>query len=215
MDAAIRPTSRHRLAYALCAATAVHLGLLALPLHGPVPAIGVESLQIRLITGARSTDAPARPAAPAAPESRPRPVQAQQAAAPVVDVPPVPTAKSTDGPAPSATPPATAEAPAPAAEAGPDAAVVTAAETEVRLALARHFRYPLLARRHGWQGDVLLAVAVAADGSLGEPTVLRSSGHAVLDRAAVEALTRIPTLSWAPGTAFTLQLPVHYRLEKG
>lgn len=46
--------------------------------------------------------------------------------------------------------------------------------------------YPQLARRRGWQGEVLLAIDVTASGIAAEPVVLRSSGFDLLDRAALE-----------------------------
>lgn len=219
MDAAvIRPTTHHRLALALCAATAVHLGLLALPLAERPRAAGAEVLHVRLIAPAVIPES--RPVATEPSRPSPHTPSPAPAPAPMPAPAPSPVAQPVAAPAPAA--PA---APAPAADQSAPAAklaatasaetAVAAAQGEVRLALARHFRYPLLARRRGWQGEVLLGVQVAADGSLGAPTVLRSSGHAVLDRAALEALARVPTLSSAPGMAFTLQLPVHYRLEEG
>ncbi len=47
--------------------------------------------------------------------------------------------------------------------------------------------YPALARRRGWEGDVVLLVEVLADGSAGEVVVAESSGHAMLDEAALDA----------------------------
>ena len=49
-------------------------------------------------------------------------------------------------------------------------------------------RYPASARRRGQEGTVLLAVTVAADGSVSEVLVARSSGHAVLDDEAVRTV---------------------------
>lgn len=45
--------------------------------------------------------------------------------------------------------------------------------------------YPLVARRLGYQGNVQVAVLVEIDGSIRDITVLGSSGHDVLDAAAV------------------------------
>ncbi|MCK9530032.1 MAG: TonB family protein [Gammaproteobacteria bacterium] len=210
MDIAASRSPHRRFALALCAATAVHVALLALPLSGrPQPRIGLAPLQVQLSRAATepATRTPAPPAKkPATPSKRemtaPRST-VMNAAAPAAAVVPNP-------------PPATTDvlAKAPNAHADHQDAMVTA-RGELDLALARHFRYPLLARRQGWQGEVLLSVPVAADGSLGPTTVLRSSGHAVLDRAALAALARVPALSWTPGIAFTLELPVRYRLHKG
>ncbi len=79
-----------------------------------------------------------------------------------------------------------------------------------------HFRYPELARRRGWQGDVRVGLRVEADGRLSHLRVLRSSGYSALDRAAVRALRDIGAIPeaaiWLHGRALDLQLPVEYRI---
>lgn len=48
--------------------------------------------------------------------------------------------------------------------------------------------YPLIARRRGFQGTVVLEVMVDRNGRVGELRVLKSSGYKVLDRAAGESV---------------------------
>lgn len=48
--------------------------------------------------------------------------------------------------------------------------------------------YPVVARRLGWQGKVLVSVEVLADGHAGQVILQRSSGHPVLDEAALSAI---------------------------
>jgi protein TonB len=48
--------------------------------------------------------------------------------------------------------------------------------------------YPLRALRRGIEGVVRIGIEVSADGSVGEATVLRSSGSRELDRAARQNL---------------------------
>lgn len=48
--------------------------------------------------------------------------------------------------------------------------------------------YPMLARRRGWSGTVLLKVRVSASGSPREIRLLKGSGHEILDTAAQEAV---------------------------
>ena len=79
--------------------------------------------------------------------------------------------------------------------------------------LARHFSYPLLARRRGWQGEVLLAFRLEADGRIIDARVSRSSGYSVLDRAALTALGKIKRIETKTPRGFAMQLPVIYRLE--
>jgi periplasmic protein TonB len=47
--------------------------------------------------------------------------------------------------------------------------------------------YPRRARRRGWTGVVLLEIHVRADGTVADVEIAETSGHTVLDRAALEA----------------------------
>jgi protein TonB len=107
----------------------------------------------------------------------------------------------------------------------PDASGDAQAGTNQRLAqrrliseLARYFSYPTLARRHGWEGQVLLSLTIEADGHLQNLRLAHSSGHAVLDSAALQALHRVARLAnaheWLGGSAVDVRLPVIYRLQE-
>lgn len=79
--------------------------------------------------------------------------------------------------------------------------------------LARHFNYPLLARRRGWQGEVLLAFRLEADGRIIDARIARSSGYSVLDHAALTALGKVKRIETGASHGFAMQLPVIYQLE--
>ena len=49
-------------------------------------------------------------------------------------------------------------------------------------------RYPSSARLNGQEGKVILKAVIRADGHLAEVSVLKSSGHQILDAAAIEAV---------------------------
>ena len=49
-------------------------------------------------------------------------------------------------------------------------------------------QYPLIARRRGYQGKVLLEVLVKKDGKPGSIRLARSSGYEILDRAAIKGV---------------------------
>ncbi len=88
----------------------------------------------------------------------------------------------------------------------------------IRLELARHFTYPWIARRRGWQGTVVLGFELLPDGRIEHIEVRKSSGHRILDLAARRALTRVGRVrldAWRPATAQPLELPVEYRLIDG
>jgi protein TonB len=48
--------------------------------------------------------------------------------------------------------------------------------------------FPAAARSRGWEGRVLVRIKVGADGSCGQASVERSSGHDMLDEAALDAV---------------------------
>lgn len=92
-------------------------------------------------------------------------------------------------------------------------------ESRLRDALAPYFTYPMMARRNGWQGQVQVGLRVEADGRLSHVRIAHSSGHTLLDSAALTALTQITTLpkaaGWLDGRHFDMVLPIEYRLIDG
>ncbi|MAT64177.1 MAG: hypothetical protein CMN57_00835 [Gammaproteobacteria bacterium] len=84
---------------------------------------------------------------------------------------------------------------------------------EIRDALQQHFFYPRLARLRNWEGDVLLGFQVRSDGRIDDVEVLKSSGRAVLDRAALSALRSVRQVAYNAAQPVDLQLPVAYRLH--
>lgn len=90
-----------------------------------------------------------------------------------------------------------------------------------RLALAREARrqkrYPVRAIEAGWEGTVDLRVSVT---TRGPPTVslVRSSGHAVLDAAALDMMGRAVPATALPaslkGQDFSVDLPVVFELPQ-
>ncbi len=83
--------------------------------------------------------------------------------------------------------------------------------------LARYFDYPYVARLRGWEGAVLLAFNIEANGHLKEIRVARSSGYAVLDDSALSALRKVQRLmetdDLLPGRKLAMRIPVIYRLR--
>lgn len=89
------------------------------------------------------------------------------------------------------------------------------ARRQLALVLRSRFRYPLLARRLGWEGQVVLDLQVAHSGRVRVLRVAASSGHAVLDQAARHALdaARIPgAAAHLRPDGLRLELTVEYRL---
>jgi protein TonB len=90
---------------------------------------------------------------------------------------------------------------------------------ELQSQLNRYLSYPLLARRRGWQGEVMVAFDINVIGQLHNVRLTHSSGFSVLDHSAVTAINKLQQIS-LPDTlgrlqAMELQLPVRYQLHEG
>ena len=184
---------------------------------------------------------PAAPAPPPAPVEKveppkpaPRltkPVPKAMQPAPVAPAPvveqPAPPVESPQPAQPVPAPPAAA-APQPTAPATQSTATLSAAPSadaqsrdQYRVQLIdearRHKRYPPLARENNWQGNVLVGVAIAADGRA-SVTVKGSSGHELLDRQALDmfrqAARAVPVPPALRGKEFALEVRAVYGLEE-
>ena len=78
-----------------------------------------------------------------------------------------------------------------------------------------HLEYPYLARRMGWEGEVLLFFRLNPTGEVEELKVLKSSGFEVLDKSAVNAVKRASKHFPRPKQIVLIKLPIQFKLEKG
>jgi protein TonB len=77
--------------------------------------------------------------------------------------------------------------------------------------------YPKLARARGWEGTTLLQLSIDAGGRVANARVLVSSGHEVLDRAALDAVASwsfIPARRGDTAVASSVEAPIVWRLAK-
>lgn len=78
--------------------------------------------------------------------------------------------------------------------------------------------YPLVARRLGKEGVVLLEVLVAADGSAADVRVVESSGFAPLDESAVATVRSrwrfVPARRAGVPIASRVTVPIRFRLDR-
>ncbi len=217
-------TGRVRWTLLLLASAAVHAAILGGWRPAPVPALGGDraaALSVTLVTlaGRRAAAATttSHSSANATPDNRQtqalrrRPQRQATRAAAIRQ-------RATTPPPPSPrTAPVKASSSTAQTAGGTDqsAAIEQRVVSRIRGALARSFTYPPRARREGWQGAVLLRFRVNSDGSLAAIRVVRSSGYALLDRAALGALIKVGRLSLdaALPHPLELQLPVIYHLE--
>jgi len=155
-------------------------------------------------------------------EPEPPPIAAQPALTPLPKPPSrKPVLRQAAAVSPSATPsPVAAESPpATTQTAALSGATTPATRSSVlrpSLAYGAKPDYPAAARQRGLQGRVLLRIGVSADGAPADVVVITSSGHTVLDRAAL-AWVRVQRFRPAmrDGTAVDgeVDLPVEFRLE--
>jgi protein TonB len=215
---------------------AVHAGLLLVWLkHSSVePVIRRPDMRLEFLTPAPvSAQATAKRQSPTAPSKDKLASEAVQnlpatvsAMAPVQVQAPVPTPAATQTSAQAAAPAAT---PVIATVAAQSSALTPAAEPEMPAAALNtdadykaaslnnpRPAYPLLAIRQGAQGQVLLLAEVLAEGRAGRIELEKSSGHALLDAAAMNA---VRTWRFSPArkngllTVQTVRIPIHFNLK--
>jgi periplasmic protein TonB len=228
--------SRRLFPTTLALSAALHAGLLY-RLSAPVyerDAPPAQLLEVVLVEIPRPTaqpdPVPPKVVPPAKKAPPPLPVSPRKEIAPVPTPAPVMAPPPAREPAPvvaaapaEALPAPTAPMPAVRADAVPAAAAPRAEEPtstppNANAAYLRNPapRYPLLARRNGEQGTVLLRVLVTRDGAPANVSVDRTSGFSQLDQAALET---VKTWRFAPARrgqqaveAWVL-VPVVFRLE--
>lgn len=235
LDIAAAAPPRRAASYALLLSLALHLlaaGALWRWAEEITPTPESPVLQVRLRAGGdvavpTPADLPPVPPAPAADQPRPR-----QAARPAPAAAPHTPAKTATTPAPL--PVASSQPPLPALPAlpatveadrsgtdvltPPEDPLVNTATVRVLEWLAQHRRYPGPARRARLQGTVEVIVVLMPDGRLVDQRIAQSSGHAILDKAALDLLRRaspVPASAFFTGEArqLELRLPIIYRLS--
>lgn len=218
------------LAFALSASA--HVAILALCVAfvagGPATAPASTLVRIELVRGtapsrdetrrdtpgesvpATATDRrDARAAAPRAPAtSAPAPDVASRETSDAIAAP---SAEPTQAEMPISSSPGVAAATRTDAPNAPNALAL-----QVQSQLERFKLYPRAARRERIEGTALLRFSIDREGRLLERALVTSSGHAVLDRAALELLARAAPYPALPPDAtlerIELTLPVDYRL---
>ena len=91
-------------------------------------------------------------------------------------------------------------------------------QNELIVIMRQQFRYPLAARKRGWQGTVRLRFVVTAEGDIADIEVAESSGHELLDRSALNTarkIERLPNAIKGTNGRFhaAIDIPVRYPLR--
>lgn len=91
-------------------------------------------------------------------------------------------------------------------------------DTSPRFSRGPNFRYPVLSRYSGEEGRVELKARILPDGSLGEVSIEKSSGSALLDRTAIAGTKAAKLVSKSSSEIASrghwVRLPVEFRLGK-
>jgi len=117
--------------------------------------------------------------------------------------------------APAAAPATTGQGPVKAAAGSPPGTSGAGSPARdfawIRDAIQRSIAYPPTARRMGWEGKVVVAFQLLSDGSVRDVRVVQGSGHAALDRGAIDAVRNASPFPRSPVEAEVIT-PVLYRL---
>ena len=188
---------------------------LSIALHALALSFGLQPLTIRppkppsseLKVHLSEQPKPAAPEAPAPRLTLPEPQQNAIATPPMAAAKP-PTAKPVTQPSARLAPPDDAR------QRKPEPSIPRLSGDAARKAaeqLARELPYPAEAIERGWQGEALVLLFLDNAGSVVAARLESSSGHAILDDAAVRAARQLRSLpDSAPREAL---LPVRFRLR--
>ncbi len=154
-----------------------------------VPQSQEEPMQQRIV----AMMAPAAEPTVEAKESNPQPVQEEPVAVASAPVSSSDVAGSQEAPVQASSPLRSEEsAPAQVAKASPSGSEMKADHRWLAESLWRRVaelkRYPSSARMSGQEGKVILKAVIRSDGHLADVSIQRSSGHELLDAAAIEAV---------------------------
>jgi protein TonB len=94
-----------------------------------------------------------------------------------------------------------------------EVAATQAVLSSLRARIVEKIRYPALARANGWKGTVLLELLLDGRGALEGLAVRRSSGYAVLDRAAAGLVRSVTPVDNPLGRPLRIEVPISYELK--
>ena len=88
---------------------------------------------------------------------------------------------------------------------------------ELAIHIAKFKKYPRIAARRGWQGEVVLEVELTGTGQLIKKEVMKSSGHKPLDTEAMKMIDRAVPFPAPPSilseSTFTILVPISFTLR--
>lgn len=224
-----RVLTQHRNAVIAASVVLFHVGALWALQSGLLRRVVEVVVPVQLVSEFLPQTSPPQPAPPVPPKPvQPPPTPAQvtpRPAAPVLPVAPQPLAVADAPPSPTA--PTGVVAPQPPAP--PIAAPVAPAPVPVALPVKVELpstnadylnnpkpAYPLLSKRAGEQGQVMLRVLIGADGTAQKAEIKTSSGFDRLDRAALATVLQwryVPGKRGGVAEAMWFNVPINFVLE--
>lgn len=184
------------------------------------PAVVVSEMTVSVAAPQAEVAPPkVQPAPSTPPKPNPRvertekPVPRPQVAEHASVAAPLPVAEP-ESPAPAVAAPVAPVVPVAAA---PAPVVVT--EPDYKAAYLNNPRppYPMVARRMGWSGKVILNVEVLAEGGCGDLSIFKSSGHDILDKAAMQTVKSwrfTPARRGGQPVTQWFKVPIQFSLEE-
>jgi len=79
--------------------------------------------------------------------------------------------------------------------------------------IQKNITYPILARKMGWEGEVLIKFKLCKNGEVHEITVEKSSGYQILDDNAIKTIKSVSYLFPKPDEDIYIKIPIVYRLD--
>lgn len=227
---ALPPRESPTVAWAIAGSLLLHGLLLAwlpplAPAFGAAPRALPVMLQVRLLADAPAPSAAREPVAAAkapapsraaVPRIPPAPLDPRAATIPSAVAPPASAPASASGAAPLPAPVSFPGAPAATQDVTVAEPVVTPPDLRAAYLANPRPPYPLAARRLGLEGRVLLRAQILENGRCGRIMVSQSSGHALLDDAALQAVRGwrfVPATRAGEAVAAWVEIPISFRLD--
>ncbi len=83
----------------------------------------------------------------------------------------------------------------------------------IRKIIADNIEYPIVARRMGWEGTVVIAFTLSKRGDLLGVEIIKSSGYSLLDEYTVSVIKEVYKRFPLPERDVRIKIPVSYHLE--
>lgn len=158
-----------------------------------------------------------KPVAQPKPDPKPEPPPVERAE-PVEDSPPVKAVQAPAEPVsrPATTSDASASNKSPATHAKREGGDREEGNSPAHYLQRPNPEYPALAKRRNWEGRVVVRVKIMADGSCGQAEISQSSGHDILDEAALDAVCKVryaPNKRNGQAVEGWANVPINFNLE--